>query len=344
MKKSIINAAQARFNAAMPLIAAALGAQYDPAHNAVSQDGVITELNASAIVQGSFSEPLTTYATGWRDDVVGIQQELDFIAPSVQVGRRFEYMQNINWEAYLSGTEDDLRAVGGDFKTVEYNSAKVLAETANRGLQIIVDLDKVRDQPNWEQAHVAKLMRRIKMNKLRRALAIYTAADTNTAKTWDTTAGKDPDQDVMTELVTAANAIGMKPNRVVYGDTAWSKRALAHRAQTSAGGFSSAGLTPEALAGVLGVEGVLHSNARYSSTKTAKAEVFGTLVLMLTAMNNADEEDPSNVKDFWSPTDQGTRYAVHSIPWGIKKHIIAVEHYECLTLTSNLGIRSLTIS
>jgi hypothetical protein len=341
MKRTSILKAQARFNAALPLIAAVLGAQYDP--DFAGQTGIITQLNASSLVQGSFSEPLTTYATGWRDDA-DLQAEIDFIAPSVQVGRRFEYKKNINWEAYLSGTEEDLRSSGGDFKTVEMNSTKELAKTSNRGLQIVVDLDDVREEPNWEQTRVAQLMRRIKVNKLRRALGIHTAADTNTAKTWDTTAGKDPDYDVMAELVTAANAAGIKPNRVAYGDTAWSKRSLAHRAQTSAGGFSSSGLTPEALAGVLGVEGVLHSNARYSATKTTKTEVFGTLVLMLTAMANADTEDPSNVKDFWSATDQGTRYAVHSIPWGIKKHIIAVEHNECMELTSNLGIRSLTIS
>jgi hypothetical protein len=342
MKRTSIQHAQARFNAALPLIAAALGAQFDPEFK--DQINQITQLNASMIVQGSFSEALTTYATGWRDDANGIQAELDFMAPSVQVGRRFEYLENINWEAYLSGTEEDLRAPGGEFKTVELNTTKELGKTANRGLQIVVDLDDVKDEPNWEQSRVAMLMRRVKMNKLRRALAIYTAADTNTAKTWDTTAGKDPDQDVMTELVTAADAVGMKPNRVVYGDTAWSKRALAHRAQTTSGGFASAGLTPEQLAGLLGVEGVLHSNSRYSSSKTAKAQVLGTLVLMLTAMQNADTEDPSNVKDFWSPTDQGVRYAVHSIPWGIKRHIIAVEHNESMKLTSNLGIRSLTIS
>jgi hypothetical protein len=341
MKRTAHQIAQARYNAALPLIAAAIGASYDPEFK--DQVGLITQINASSVVQGSFSEPLTAYATGWRDDA-DLQRELDFMAPSVQVGRRFEYLENINWEAYLSGAEEDLRASGGEFKTVEHNTTKELAKTANRGLQIVVDLDDVRDEPNWEQTRVAQLMRRIKINKLRRALAIYTAADTNTAKTWDTTAGKDPDQDVMSELVTAADAVGMKPNRVVYGDTAWSKRALAHRAQSTAGGFGSAGLTPETLAGVLGVEGVLHSNARYSSTKTAKTQVLGTLVLMLTAMQNADTEDPSNLKDFWSPTDQGTRYAVHSVPHGIKRHIIAVEHNECMKLTSNLGIRSLTIS
>lgn len=342
MKRIVQLNAQKRFEALTSAVAAIMAMSHAPDFDGRKE--IETQLNASLITQSSFSEPLTAYALGWRDDGNVIQNELDFFAPSVQVGRRFEYLENINWEAYLSDSTEDLRSIGADFKAVKYNSTKELGKTENRGLQILVDLDEVKDEPNWEQKRVAKLKRRLLVNKLRRAIALYTAADTNTAKTWDTTAGKDPDQDVMSELVTAADLAGQKPNRVAYGDTAWSKRALAHRAQSSAGGFGSASLTPEALAGLLGVEGVLHSNARYSSTTTAKAQVLGQLVLMFTAMANADEEDPSNVKDFWSPTDQGGRFAVHSIPHGIKTHIIAVEHYECLKLTSNLAIRSFTVS
>lgn len=334
--------AQKRFEAMTTAVAAIMAMAPAPEFN--GQKEIETRLNASAIVQGSFSEPLTTYATGWQDSGNALQTELDFFAPSVQVGRRFEYLENINWEAFLSGADEDLRASGADFKAVKYNTIKTLGKTENRGLQILVDLDDVKEEPNWEQNRVAKLKRRLLVNKLRRAINIYTAADVNTGKTWDTTVGKDPDMDVIQEGVTAADLLGMKFNRVGYGDTAWSKRMVSHRAQNTAGGFSSAGMTPEMLAGLLGVEQVLHSNSRYSSTTTAKAQVLGQLVLMFTALQNADTEDPSNVKDFWSPTDQGVRYAVHSIPWGIKQHIIAVEHYECLKLTSNLAIRSFTIS
>lgn len=341
MKRSIQLNAQRRFDAAMAAVAATLGAQYDPAE---APPGQVARMNASLITQTSFSEPLTTYATGWRDDGV-LEAETLFFAPRVEVGRRFEFAKNINWQAYLSDAQEDLRAIGGDFKAVKYEAEKTFDETENRGLQIIVDLDKERDNPNWEQQAVAKLMRRLRMNKLRRAVGLLTAAATDTAKTWDTTAGKDPDMDVITELVTAADIVGMKPNRVAYGDTAWSKRALAHRAQTSAGGFASAGLTAEALAGILGVSGVLKSDARYSSTTTAKAQVLGQLVTMFTGQQGADTEDPSNVKDFWTPVENsGGQWGVHSIPWGVKRHIIAVEHYEALRLTSNLAIRTFTVS
>ena len=81
---------------------------------------------------------------------------------------------------------------------------------------------------------------------LRRAIALLSAAATNTAKTWDTTAGKDPDSDVNTELVTAADLSGIRPSRVGFSDTSWSKRLLAHRAQNTAGGFASAAMTPNA--------------------------------------------------------------------------------------------------
>lgn len=333
--------AEKRYQAMTTAVAAIMAMNSDPEFSGKKEE--ISRLNASSIVQGSFSEPLTTYATGWKDEGE-LQDELDFFAPPVRVTRRFEYAENINWESFLSDADEDLRASGADFKSVKYNTTKTLGKTANRGLQIVVDLDDVKEEIDWEKKRVAKLKRRLMMNKLRRAIALYTAADVNTGKTWDTTAGKDPDMDVISELVTAADLLGQKPLRVGYGDTAWSKRSIAHRAQTSAGGFSSAGMTSEMLAGLLGVEKVRHSNSRYASTKTAKAQVLGQLVLMFTAMQNADEEDPSNVKDFWSPTDQGTQYGVHSIPHGIKQWIIAVEHYEDLRLTSNLAIRSFTIS
>lgn len=342
MKRSVQLNAQRRFETALRLIGQAQNAALDPGAES-GGPGLITQLNASLITQTSFSEALTTYATGWRDDGI-IDRELAFFAPRVESGRRLEYAKNINWQAYLSDMEEDKRAIGAEFKTVMYETTKQLDETENRGLQIIVDLDKERDNPNWEQQAVAKLMRRLKYNKFRRAVNLLTAADVNTAKTWDITAGKDPDQDVITEGVTCADIVGQKFNRVAYGDTAWSKRALAHRAQNSAGGFASASLTPETLAGMLGVSGVLHSDSRYTATTTAKTQVLGSLVMMFTAQDNADLDDPSNVKDFWTPTVQGGQWAVHSVPWGIKRHIVAVEHYEALRLTSNLGIRSFTIS
>lgn len=301
--------------------------------------------NADLITESSFQQALTDYAVGYRE--AALDAELEFFAPSVPVAQRFEYSVADSAEEFLSDNTDDERPPRSDFKEVEYTSSKVEASTKNRGLQITLDLDQLRGRSNWEEFYTQKLLRRIKRNRLRRAIALLSAAATNTAKTWDTTAGKDPDQDVITDLVTAADASGVKPNRVGYGDTAWSKRALAHRAQTSAGGFASATLTPEALASILGVEQVLHSNARYTSSSSAKTQTVGNLVLMFNAASGMDTEDASNIKCFVSdgpPEEGGGAFQVYSQRISAKRHVIAVGCYELLKITSTVGIRKFTVS
>lgn len=313
-----------------------------PAFDGSAVHDKVLAANASLFSQAYFSEPLTTYAAGWKDGT-NLDEEIAFLAPPVKVPRKFEYAANTNFEEFLADT-DDLRAIGSNFKDVTYSGSKVTASTQNRGLTITVDLDEVADKDGWRNEFTGKLMRRLKRNQLKRAAALLAAAATNTAKTWDTTAGKDPDQDVIADLITAANVTGIKPNRVAYGDTAWSKRLLAHRAQSSAGGFSSAGMTPDQVAGLLGVEKVLHSNARYSSSTTAKTEIIANLVLMFFAQDNMDTEDSSNIKRFWSPTEGGGEFRVYEQQLTEKLYRITVECYELLKVTSTSGIRKFTVS
>lgn len=301
--------------------------------------------NADLITESSYQEALTSYAVGFRED--SLDAELEFWAPEVPVAQRFEYATFDSSEEFLSDYLDDERPMKSDFKEAEYTSAKVEAATKNRGLQITLDLDQLRGRSNWEEFYVQKLLRRIKRNRLRRAVALLSAAATNTAKTWDTSAGKDPDQDVIADLVTGADASGVKNNRVGYGDTAWSKRALAHRAQSSAGGFASSSLTPEALASLLGVEQVLHSNARYTSSSSAKTQTVANLVLMFNAASGVDVEDASHIKCFVSdgPAEEGGgKFQVYSQRISAKRHVIAVGCYELLKITSTVGIRKFTVS
>jgi hypothetical protein len=317
-----------------------------PAFDGGMQHERITAINASLLVEANFSEALTTYARGWRDP--DIETALDFYSPLVPVSQRFEYATFANAEEWYSdGSDDDLRGTKGEFKNVEYTSGKVNAKTENRGLRIVLDSDQVRNMPNWEQFYTAKLLRRLKRNSLRRAIALLSAAATNTAKTWDTTAGKDPDQDVMSELVTAADLTGVKPNRVGYGDTSAAKRQLAHRAQNTAGGFASAALTEAQVAAMLGVDSVLFSKSRYTSSATARTQAVGNLVLMFNAASGMDTEDASNIKRFvsnGSPEEGGGRFQVYSARLSAKRHVIAVGHYELTKITSTLGIRKFTVS
>ena len=307
--------------------------------------------NESAFVTAHFNEPLTTYAVSYQDNS-GISALLDFLAPPVPVSRRFTYKERIQAEAFLADSANgDLRAIGGEFQTVKFTGKETLGRTDNRGLRIRIDLDEVSDPdsvlaggvPAYQARAVEQIKTRLIRNSALRAIALYQAAAVNTAKTWDATAGKDPDQDLLNDLVTGTTARGFQSNRVLFGHTAWTKRMLSHRAQNNAGGYTSAAFTPDDLAGYLGLDEVLINKSRYLSGSSL-AEVVGALVLEFFAEQGANLDDSSNVKRFVSPTDGGTDFRVYVQPVTSKLIDITVEKYEVIKVTSNLGIRTLTIS
>ena len=352
VNKTQIRAINAHVEQALANIAAIEGQPFALAGNGDIKPGEIHLANESVFTQQFFDEPLTTYAVGWRDPN-NIEETLEFFAPATPAARRFTYKEWNNAEEFLSeGANDDLRAIGGEFPTVKYTGKETHARTDNRGLRIRVDLDEVADPnstlagglPAYQATAVQKLIRRIHRNSLLRAIALLSAAATNTAKTWDTTSGKDPDQDLITDLLAAVTAVGIRPNRVGYGDTAWTKRLLSHRAQNNAGGYASAGLSPEQVAQFLGIDQVLVSRERYSAQGAALAEVVNNLVLEFNARSGADIEDPSNIKRFVSPTDGGGPVRVYVQQVTSKLVDITVEKYELIKITSTLGIRKLTIS
>lgn len=304
--------------------------------------GVIDLANESRFNAAFFSEPLTEYATGWRD-TNNLEALLDFVAPPVQVGRRFEYKKADNAEAFLSDT-DDARAIGADFKRVEYRGATTNDKTHNRGLTIRVDLDAVGDMSNWRELYTSRLLQRLLRSELRRAIDAIVGGATNANKTWDLSAGKDPDQDILTELIAAVDASGVRPNRILFGDVAWNKRLISHRAQATAGGFASAGLTPAQVASFLNVDGVRISRERYQSSTAAKSKVTPDVVLLFYGQDDVTGEDPTNTKRFWSQVEGGGRYRVYEQQVSAKMVDITVEHYSNVILTSSIGLRKLTIS
>jgi len=318
---------------------------------AAIQPGAVYLANESVFTQQYVDEPLTNYAIGWRDPN-NIEDTLEFFAPAVPVPRRFTYKSWTNVEEFLSeGAYDDLRAIGAEFPTVKFTGSEIHARTDNRGLRIRVDLDEVADPnsalagglPVFQARVVEKLKRRILRNSLRRAITLLSAAAVNTAKTWNGTAGQDPDNDILQQLVSASTQSGIRPNRVAWGDTAWSKRVLTHRAQNDAGGYASAGLTPEQVGMFLTVEPYV-SRERFSAAGAGLAEVVGNLVFMFYALEGQDTEDPSNIKRFYSVTDAGGPWRVYVQQVTGKLVDITVEHYEKIVVTSLLGINQFTIS
>lgn len=309
--------------------------------------GEIYAANASRFDESFMHTELTDYAVGWRDPN-NIEATVDFFAPRVQVsGPLFEYKEAINAEEFYSdGSNDDLRALGANYKIIApYTGVVTAAKTEDRGLTSIIDLRTKRGQTNWEQREVEKIMRRLHRNRLRRAIALISAAATNTAKTWDTSAGKDPDMDVINEGITARTASGVGFNRIGFGDTAWAKRLLSLRAQNLIGQGNSAGMTTDELAGLLQIDKIVVSKERYQSASATKTEIVSNLLLMFMALDNADPEDPSNIKTFVCPTE-GTAgfFLVFFQQISAKLVAITVAFEELQKVTSTLGIRKFTIS
>jgi hypothetical protein len=321
--------------------------------------GVTYFVNAAAgrFVETYFDEPLTNYLVGWRDPN-NIEDSLNMVAPPVPVNRRFTYKLAENVEEFLSEVSDDQRAIGADFKRVIYTGEEVHSATINRGLMIIVDLDDVPDAdkevqsdggvPAWQQQKVAKLTRRLYRNSFRRAISAVQAAAVQIPLTWDKTAGVNPDVDIMNGLITMTNASGIRPNRVIYGDTSHLYRVQSYGAQNNPAGYLGYTNNPEtALASALQVEKVKICRERYQSSAAAKSEILGTNVYAFYAQDDVDTEDPSNIKRFISQfsKDQGGGYfRVYVQQLASKLVAITVEFYELTVITYTGGIAQFPIT
>ncbi|HXC98807.1 MAG TPA: hypothetical protein VN048_05655, partial [Verrucomicrobiae bacterium] len=263
-------------------------------------------------------------------------------------GRRFEWKKAANAEEFLSEVVDDQRAIGSDFKRVEFTASDVTDKTINKGLTYIADLDNVSG-PNWQNDKVAKLLRRLYRNEFRRGITAISAAATNTAVTWDTTAGKNPDRDLLTDLLTATTATGIRPNRILYGDTAWNKRGLSYEGQsgTSTAFGMIANYSPEQLAARLMVDQVMVSRERYQTSASTKSEIVSNLIFGFYAEDGVDTEDPSNIKRFvsaFSGEQGGGLVRVFVQQLSAKLVAITVEHYSKIIVTYSGGLRKWIVS
>lgn len=292
-----------------------------------------------AVSDTHYSEALTGYAVGWKDPE-SMDVLLDTFAPVVPVARRFEYREFVNTEEFLIDTDDE-RFPGSSFKEVRRTSKMTTGKTANRGLRVVLDRDEIDEMPGAEEVWTGWLLRRLVRSELVRAIALLDAASTNAAKTWGNVA--NPDADLRAAGQLAANASGLMPNTVVFGDASWNLRMDSYEAQDTPFAGLHAGYTPERLAAYLMMDNVRINRARYQLSAAAKAEVLGSKVYLYLASQGLTTEDPSNIKRFVSAV-AGGRHRVYRQELDSKRIAITVEHYSQTKITSTLGIRKITAS
>lgn len=299
----------------------------------------IISANENRFSAGNYSEALTAFTVGWVDPE-NTAKILDFIAPPIPVGRRFEFKKSDNAQAFYSES-DDVRAIGAEFKRVSYAGESVNEKTINKGLTIRVDHDEVSGD-DWQERYVQMLMQRLLRNELRRAVkALETiAASDNSAKSWN--AGANPDADIRNMLMLAADQSGVRPNRLLFGESAWDLRMTSLESQNSAVAFKGAAMAKDELAGKFMLDGCEVLSSRYQSTPATKSKILADAVFAFFAQNTLSKDEPSNLKRFYTPTEEGGAFRVYCDEHA-KYTDITVEHYSSIVATSALGVRKLTV-
>lgn len=301
--------------------------------------GAVALANEARLTTATYSEPLTQYLVGWKDPE-DLESKINYIAPRVPVGRRFEFKAAKNSEAFLSET-DDLREIGSAFKRVEYRGDTVLGKTRNRGLTIRLDRDELGGLMSEERA-VALLRQRILRNTYRRAMTALLALANNTAQVW--AAAEAPDEDMRTAIADAQLKSGMFPNRGIIGLVAWNYRATAYAASDKAGAFAGLAKSAREVGQMIGLEDLRTDASLYQSTATAKTRILASIAVFFYAQDFVDNSDPTHVKRFVSPVDGGGDMRVHREEVGPKFVDITVEHHDDVVGTSTVGAEKLTIT
>ncbi len=295
--------------------------------------------NESKFTAGNYSEALTAFTVGWTDPE-NIAAILDFIAPPVPVGRRFEFKRSDNAQAFYS-ENDDVRAIGSEFKRVRYDGESVNEKTLNKGLSIRVDHDEVAGD-DWQERYVQMLMQRLLRNELRRAIsALDTIATASNADgIWD--CASNPDAEIRQMLMEAGNESGVRPNRLLFGEGAWDLRMTALESQNNAVAFKSSALAKDELANKFMLDSCEVVSSRYQ-TSSGKENLLGMNVYAFFAQNGISKDEPSNLKRFYTPTEEGSNFRVYCDEYA-KYTDISVEHYSSIVATSELGVRKLAVS
>jgi hypothetical protein len=323
-----------------------------PMLNSYSPDAQHGEMflgNEASYTEETFSEPLTTYAIGYKDPENN-QALVNYLAPDVLVGPVFEFKSFSNAEEFYTES-DDIRATGADFKRVEYSGRTNWQNTLNKGLGFRYDRDKLRgtfgkgvsleDPSQYENRIVAKLIRRCWRNEAVRAVTLALGAATNTAKTWSSGA-PNPIADIRSTNDTAQLSSGLFNNRILWAKDAWSTQQTAFEQSNNPLGYRYADKGPQQIADALQMDKGMVSKSVYQASSASKARLMTEVVLMFYALDGVDEEDPSHLKRFWSPTESGAM-RVYRHDYG-KFVDIFVEYYSRIVVCTTLGMEKLTIS
>lgn len=317
------------------------------ASGAAAKPGQVFLANEGAVGNEFLSEALTQYSVGWKSPDGKLEATLRTLTGEpVIVPKRFGFKKMDNAKAFAAVENDeDVRAIGADFKRVTVQGTTVDAHTVSKGLTLRIDRDEANDNPQAEQDAVAYLRTLLLRGEIIRSFAGLAGAATGgnaITATWTAAAKADADAAILAHLETLANDSGLLPNRVWFGSTAWTKRFTTMRASDSVAVANGAGLTPEMLAGLYGVDTVNVCNERYQSGSGKSTLISSNLLLLFNAQTSGIKDDPSNIKRFVTKV-AGQDFAVFREEKAAFIDV-TVAHQSLIAITSGLGIGKITVS
>lgn len=292
--------------------------------------------NDERFERSAYSEALTAFAMGWQDSEPLVSL-LDYIAPKVPVGRRFEFRRADHSESFLTEV-DDIRAEGASFKRVAYSGDSICAKTLNKGLTVRVDHDEIVSD-DWQERTVQKLLARLYRNELSRAVeALAQVCGEPKEVTWSDLKNMGPDAEVLKAIFDEGQKSLVEPKRALFGRGAWQLRHQYYANQDRAGAFAGLLMSPDELATHLGLDSVRLAKERLMG---GDHNAYCNQVFLFNAERYVDKDDASNLKRFVTPTPEGN-FRVF-METAAKYTDISVEHYSQIINTSHLGASRLIV-
>ena len=190
------------------------------ASGAAAKPGQVFLANEGAVDNQFLSEALTQYSVGWKSPDGKLEATLRALTGEpIVVPKRFSFKKMDNAKAFASVENDeDVRAIGADFKRVTVQGTTVDSHTVSKGLTMRIDRDELNDNPQAEQDAVAYVKTLLLRGEIVRAFTGLSGAASGgnaISKTWGTgDNARDADSDLLLHLQTLADDAGLLPNRI----------------------------------------------------------------------------------------------------------------------------------
>lgn len=271
----------------------------------------------------------------------GLVQAREHLAPTAQivaVNETFSYRYFDRAESFKNVDYDKLvRGTGGEHPYFNAKSTLQSGSLESVGISVVIEKAFNESDPSYEARMVQSAINILETATLQRAYEHFTAIAA--ATTWSKTGEVDPDTALFNAMDTASSAAGVRPNRVLYGDMAWTAREIWLRSKQTAAGFNAprdeAGLSSQIRADVMIPDGRI-ANGSGMFPAFAADKILGGV-----AFAGTPEGDVSNVKLFVGK--DGLQINEWDHPQGHLK-IITVSRWQCLKTTSALGAFAISVT